>query len=45
MNYDTDKGDTFQVDMSLDQANADDFDTLMLPGGTVNGDNLHLVRQ
>jgi protease I len=42
MNHDVDKGDTFQADMSLDQANANDFDVLMLPGGTVNADNLRM---
>jgi len=38
MNHDVDKGDTFQADMSLDQANPNDFGALMIPGGTVNAD-------
>ncbi len=42
MNHDVDKGDTFPVDMSLDQANPNDFDALMVPGGTVNADNLRI---
>jgi protease I len=42
MNHDVDKADTFPVDMSLDQANPNDFDALMVPGGTVNADNLRI---
>jgi protease I len=42
MNHDVDKGDTFQVNMNLDQANPNDFDALMIPGGTVNADNLRI---
>jgi protease I len=42
MNHDVDKGDTFQADMNLDQANANDFDALMIPGGTVNADHLRM---
>ncbi len=30
--------ETFDVDMSLEEANADDFDAVMLPGGVVNAD-------
>jgi protease I len=43
MIHDVDKNETFPVDMSLDQANPNDFDALMLPGGTVNADNLRMV--
>lgn len=32
--------ETFDVDMSLEEANADDFDALILPGGVVNADTL-----
>ena len=33
-------GDTFDVDMALDEADADGFDGLVLPGGVMNPDNL-----
>jgi protease I len=36
----TDWGDDFPVDVSLDQANADDYDALVLPGGVMNPDHL-----
>jgi protease I len=42
MKHDVDKVDFFHVERSLDQANANDFDALMLPGGTVNADNLRM---
>lgn len=35
-----DKGDTFPVDIQLEQANPNDYDALLLPGGTVNPDQL-----
>jgi len=35
-------GDTFPVDMALDQANPADFDALMLPGGALNADFLRM---
>ena len=35
-----DKADYFQVDLPLDQANPDDYDALVLPGGTANPDQL-----
>lgn len=41
MNHDT-KADSFPVDMTLDQANPNDFDALMLPGGALNADNLRI---
>ena len=37
-----DKGDRFPVDVPLDQANADDFDALLLPGGVANPDQLRM---
>lgn len=35
-----DKGDSFDVDLPLSEANADDFDALLLPGGVANPDQL-----
>src|SRR5262245_29048169 len=35
-------GDEFPVDALLDQAKADDYDALMLPGGVMNPDRLRL---
>ncbi len=35
-----DKGDTFDVDKTVDQVSADDYDGLMLPGGVANPDEL-----
>ena len=35
-----DKADEFPVDVSLDKANPEDYDALLLPGGTVNPDQL-----
>jgi protease I len=35
-----DKGDSFDVDLSLEDANPEDFDALMLPGGLMNPDTL-----
>ncbi len=40
----TEWGDTFDVDVHLDSARADDFDALVLPGGQMNPDNLRLNR-
>jgi len=37
------KGDKIPVDVTLDQANPDDFDALMLPGGLANPDTLRTV--
>jgi protease I len=39
MNH-NDKGDSFQVDVPLDQAKPQDYDGLVLPGGVVNADTL-----
>jgi protease I len=35
-----DKGDTFTVDLALSDANAEDFDALVIPGGLMNPDEL-----
>jgi len=42
MNHDTDKGDTFSVDKKVADASPDDYDGLILPGGTNNPDNLRM---
>jgi protease I len=38
-----DKADTFPVDLTVDKANADEFDGLMLPGGVANPDQLRMI--
>jgi protease I len=40
MHSDIDKGDTFTVDQQVSQVRVDDFDALILPGGTINPDRL-----
>ncbi|HEX5177626.1 MAG TPA: type 1 glutamine amidotransferase domain-containing protein [Chthoniobacteraceae bacterium] len=35
-----DKGDSFDVDIPLDDANPDEFDALLIPGGLMNPDTL-----
>ena len=40
-----DKADTFKVDATFDQAKADDFDAVLLPGGVINGDELRAIPQ
>ena len=42
MNHDQ-MADTFNIDITLDQANPDDFDALHLPGGALNADFLRAV--
>jgi protease I len=37
---DWDRGDDFTVDLTLDEADAADFDALVLPGGTLNSDKI-----
>ncbi len=37
------KGDTFKVDLPLEQANPADFDAVLLPGGALNADKLRVV--
>lgn len=36
----TDWGDTYERDVALEEANPDDYDALLLPGGTLNPDKL-----
>ncbi|HET9929067.1 MAG TPA: DJ-1/PfpI family protein, partial [Polyangiaceae bacterium] len=38
-----DKADTFGVDVTLDEASAEDFDALLLPGGVANPDQLRAL--
>jgi protease I len=40
-----DKGDYFNVDVTLDQAKPQEFDALLLPGGVVNPDQLRTMPQ
>ena len=40
MNHDLDKGDKIAVDRLVSEASADEYDGLILPGGTMNPDNL-----
>lgn len=40
-----DKADFFPVDVKLEDANAEDYDGLLLPGGTVNPDQLRINKQ
>lgn len=42
VNHD-EKADTFNVDLPLNQANPDDYDALLLPGGALNADFLRVV--
>jgi protease I len=42
MNGDWEHADTFDVDVPVAQAKADDYDALVLPGGTLNADSLRL---
>lgn len=37
-----DKGDTFDVDLAVSDARAEDYDALVLPGGVVNADFLRV---
>jgi protease I len=39
----TDWGDQFDVDVALDQATAEDYDALLLPGGVMNPDKLRMI--
>ena len=38
----TDWGDSVQVDKTIDEVSADDFDALLLPGGQMNPDKLRM---
>lgn len=42
MNGDWEHGDTFSVDLQVSDARAEDFDSLVLPGGTLNADTLRV---
>lgn len=42
MNGDIDKGDTFEVGAIVGDVSVDDFDALILPGGTMNPDKLRV---
>jgi protease I len=39
------KDQKVNVDLTLDEANADDFDALMLPGGAMNADSLRMEKK
>jgi protease I len=39
----TEWGDEFDVDKELKQANASDYDALLLPGGVINPDKLRMI--
>jgi protease I len=38
-----DKADQFTVDLTFDQARAEDFDAVLLPGGVINGDQMRII--
>ena len=38
-----DKADQFDVDLTFAQADAKDFDAVLLPGGVINGDQLRVI--
>lgn len=40
VNHDLDPGETFTVDKTFGQVSADDYDALIVPGGTVGADEL-----
>ncbi|MFD7160516.1 type 1 glutamine amidotransferase domain-containing protein [Kribbella sp. NPDC059898] len=40
MHHDIEKGDTFAVDRPVSQVRVEEFDALILPGGTINPDRL-----
>ncbi len=42
MNGDIEQGDTFSVDRKVGDAAVDDYDALILPGGTINPDRLRV---
>lgn len=43
MNGDIEHGDTFTVDRRVTEADPDDYDGLVVPGGTINPDRLRIV--
>lgn len=42
MNHDLEPADTFAVDRTVAQADPGDYDAVLMPGGTVNGDKLRI---
>jgi protease I len=40
-----DKGDKFDIDLTLDKANPDEFDAVLLPGGAMNADALRIEQK
>ncbi len=42
LNHDV-KADVFNVDLTLDEANPEDFDGVLIPGGVINADALRVV--
>lgn len=40
-----DKADAFDVDLTFDDADAEDFDAVLLPGGVVNADQIRIAPQ
>ncbi len=42
MDHDLEPADTFTVDRVVTDVTADDYDALLMPGGTVNGDKLRV---
>ena len=40
-----DKADKFKVDLAVAQADANDFDAVLLPGGVINGDALRIDKK
>ncbi|MFC7514743.1 type 1 glutamine amidotransferase domain-containing protein [Herbaspirillum sp. GCM10030257] len=38
-----DKGDQFDADLGLADADPDDFDGVLLPGGVINGDQIRMI--
>ena len=44
MNH-AEKGDKMEVDLTLEEADPDDFDALMIPGGTMNPDTLREISE
>lgn len=41
----TDWGDDFEVDVRLDDANPEDYDAILLPGGVMNPDRLRMIER
>lgn len=42
VNGDINKGDAFRVDFTLEEASPSEYDALVVPGGTINADNLRI---